>query len=203
MLEPPRHGFTVQLPRGRPSSRHRGFCGVPTVDCRDGELFQVRAGQSPRVPVLWGVRRALAPAPRPADEERKVVTVLFCDLVGFTARSDRPTPRTSGPCCGPITSGCAGRSNGLEAPRQVHRRCGHGGFGAPAAHEDDPSGPRCAARLLEAIVELNSTQPALALSVRIGITTGEALVVLQPGGRPRGWLATSSIPPLACRGWRR
>ena len=29
-----------------------------TVDCRDGELFQVRAGQSSGFPVLWGVRHA-------------------------------------------------------------------------------------------------------------------------------------------------
>src|SRR5919199_1714123 len=29
---------------------------------------------------------------RPAGEERKVVTVLFCDLVGFTARSDQADP---------------------------------------------------------------------------------------------------------------
>ena len=26
------------------------------------------------------------------SEERKVVTVLFCDLVGFTARSDQSDP---------------------------------------------------------------------------------------------------------------
>ena len=29
-------------------------------------------------------------------EERKVVTVLFCDLVGFTARSDRADPEDVG-----------------------------------------------------------------------------------------------------------
>ncbi len=28
----------------------------------------------------------------PTGEERKVVTVLFCDLAGFTARSDRADP---------------------------------------------------------------------------------------------------------------
>ena len=60
-------------------------------------------------------------------------------------------------------------------------------FGAPTSHEDDPErAVRCAARMLEAIAELNATQPALALSVRIGITTGEALVVLQPGSETEG-----------------
>lgn len=30
--------------------------------------------------------------PAPAREERKVVTVVFCDLVGFTASSDNADP---------------------------------------------------------------------------------------------------------------
>ena len=60
-------------------------------------------------------------------------------------------------------------------------------FGAPAAHEDDAErAVRCAARMLEAIVELNATQPALALSVRIGITTGEALVASSPAAATEG-----------------
>jgi len=130
----------------------------------------------------------LAAAPRPADEERKVVTVLFCDLVGFTARSDQADPEDVGAMLRPYH---------VRLRREIER---FGGtldkfigdavmavFGAPAAHEDDPErAVRCAARLLEAIVELNATQPALALSVWIGITTGEALVVLQPGGETEG-----------------
>jgi len=35
---------------------------------------------------------ALGPAPGPGREERKVVTVLFADLVGFTSRAERMDP---------------------------------------------------------------------------------------------------------------
>jgi class 3 adenylate cyclase/tetratricopeptide (TPR) repeat protein len=130
----------------------------------------------------------LAAARRPGDEERKVVTVLFCDLVGFTARSDQADPEDVGAMLRPYH---------VRLRREIER---FGGtldkfigdavmavFGAPTSHEDDPErAVRCAARMLEAIAELNATQPALALSVRIGITTGEALVVLQPGSETEG-----------------
>jgi class 3 adenylate cyclase/tetratricopeptide (TPR) repeat protein len=130
----------------------------------------------------------LAAARRPGDEERKVVTVLFCDLVGFTARSDQADPEDVGAMLRPYH---------VRLRQEIER---FGGtldkfigdavmavFGAPSSHEDDPErAVRCAARMLEAIAELNATQPALALSVRIGITTGEALVVLQPGGETEG-----------------
>jgi class 3 adenylate cyclase len=52
-------------------------------------------------------------------------------------------------------------------------------FGAPAAHEDDPErAVRAALAIREAIAELNERDPALGLQVRIGVTTGEALVAL-------------------------
>jgi class 3 adenylate cyclase len=130
----------------------------------------------------------LAAARRPGDEERKVVTVLFCDLVDFTARSDEADPEDVGAMLRPYH---------VRLRQEIER---FGGtldkfigdavmavFGAPSSHEDDPErAVRCAARMLEAIAELNATQPALALSVRIGITTGEALVVLQPGSETEG-----------------
>src|SRR5712691_10100340 len=75
-------------------------------------------------------------APAPAREERKVVTVLFADLVGFTQRAEQMDPEDV---------------RALLAPYWERLRCElerHGGtvekfigdavmalFGAPAAHE--------------------------------------------------------------------
>src|SRR4249919_1140157 len=56
-------------------------------------------------------------------------------------------------------------------------------FGAPVAHEDDPErAVRAALAIQDAIGELNESDPALKLEVRIGVNTGEALVTL--GARP-------------------
>jgi class 3 adenylate cyclase len=65
--------------------------GQPT-DCGHAELPGVCPGEPRRVPVLRGLRRFPGPAARRTGQERKVVTVLFCDLVGFTARSDKADP---------------------------------------------------------------------------------------------------------------
>ena len=56
-----------------------------TVDCRDGELFQVRAGQSPGFPVLRGVRRAAGgctPTGRRGAQGRHRVVLRPCRLHG-------------------------------------------------------------------------------------------------------------------------
>jgi class 3 adenylate cyclase len=126
----------------------------------------------------------LQPAPPAPTEERKVVSVLFCDLVGFTARSDSADPedvrarirpyhqrlRTEIERYGGIVEKFVG-----DAVMAV--------FGAPVAHEDDAErSVRAGLRVLEAIEELNETDRALELQVRVGINTGEAVVAL--GARP-------------------
>jgi class 3 adenylate cyclase len=130
---------------------------------------------------------AAALTARPAAsvrEERKVVSVLFCDLVGFTAASERADPEDVRARIRPYHA---------RLRREIER---HGGtvekfigdavmavFGAPVAHEDDAErAVRTGLRMLEAIGELNEQDPALSLRVRIGINTGEAVVAL--GARP-------------------
>ena len=112
--------------------------------------------------------------------ERKVVSVVFADLVGSTARAEQLDPEDVLAILEPYHE------------RLRHELERHGGsvekfigdavvgvFGAPVAHEDDPErAVRAALAIQEAITELNDADPALELEVRIGVNTGEALVTL-------------------------
>jgi class 3 adenylate cyclase/tetratricopeptide (TPR) repeat protein len=129
----------------------------------------------------------LAAAPAPV-EERRLVTVLFCDLVDFTARSDRADPEDVGALLRPYHARQRAEIERLGGT--LDKFIGDGimaVFGAPVAHEDDPErAVRCALRMLAAIEQLNQDHPSLDLAVRIGITSGEALVRLGPGRQTEG-----------------
>jgi class 3 adenylate cyclase/tetratricopeptide (TPR) repeat protein len=124
---------------------------------------------------------------RPAaavQEERKVVSVLFCDLVGFTAASDAVDPEDVRARIRPYHSRL--RDEIERYGGTVEKFVGDAvmaAFGAPVAHEDDAErAVRAGLRILESIAELNEEDPRLALQVRVGINTGEAVVAL--GARP-------------------
>src|SRR2546423_1777130 len=120
---------------------------------------------------------ALAVA-EPAREERKVVSVLFADLVGFTSKAERLDPEdvraTLSPYYARLRTELERRGGTVEkfigdAVMAV--------FGAPTAHEDDPErAVRAALAIREAMTD------DAALRVRIAVTTGEALVSL--GAKP-------------------
>jgi class 3 adenylate cyclase len=120
-------------------------------------------------------------APR---EERKVVTVLFSDLVGFTGRAEQVDPEEVRRVLTPYYARL--RSELERFGGTVEKFIGDAVvalFGAPVAHEDDPDrGVRAALAIREAVGELNEAEPGLDLHVRIGVTTGEAVVAL--GARP-------------------
>jgi class 3 adenylate cyclase/tetratricopeptide (TPR) repeat protein len=118
------------------------------------------------------------------QEERKVVSVLFCDLVGFTAASDTADPEDVRARIRPYH---ARLRDAIERfGGTVEKFVGDAVmavFGAPVAHEDDAErAVRAGLRILEAIEELNAQDTSLALQVRVGINTGEAVVAL--GARP-------------------
>jgi class 3 adenylate cyclase/tetratricopeptide (TPR) repeat protein len=109
-----------------------------------------------------------------------VVSVLFCDLVGFTAVSERVDPEDVRARLRPYHERLR-----VELERfggTVEKFVGDAVmavFGAPVAHEDDAErAVRAGLRILEAISELNEADPGLSLQVRVGINTGEAVVAL-------------------------
>ncbi|MGI8514611.1 MAG: adenylate/guanylate cyclase domain-containing protein, partial [Acidimicrobiia bacterium] len=124
-------------------------------------------------------------APQAQVEERKVVSVLFVDLVGFTARSHDADPEDVRAALAPYH-----RLLKTEIERfggTVEKFIGDAVmavFGAPVAHEDDAErAVRAALRITEAIEELNQATPNLDLSIRAAVNTGEGLVSI--GARPQ------------------
>src|SRR5215213_9857400 len=132
-----------------------------------------------------GTAMVAAPPPAPPSEERKVITAIFVDLVGSTARSEQLDPEDV---------------KALVAPYHARVRAELALFGSPKAHEDDPERAiRAAFAVREAIADLNAEDEWLDLHIRIGIHTGEALVML--GARPSEgeWSAAGDVLNTAAR----
>lgn len=132
---------------------------------------------------------------RIASEERKVVTALFCDLVGFTALSESADPEDVDRM---LTGYFAMARSAIEAfGGVVEKFIGDavvGVFGVPAAHEDDPErAVRAGLRIAEGAEWLTSLDGG-PLRLRVGINTGETLVRLGvvPGSGER-FLAGDAI----------
>jgi class 3 adenylate cyclase/tetratricopeptide (TPR) repeat protein len=158
------------------------------------------------------------------QERRKVVTVLFCDVVSSTALGESTDPEALR----------ALLARYFERMKAIVER--HGGtvekfigdavmavFGVPVAHEDD------GLRACRAAVEMREVLPELDVEGRIGVTTGEVVTgteeriatgdavnvaarlqqVAQPGealiGEPtlalvRGAVQVEAVEPLALKG---
>jgi class 3 adenylate cyclase/tetratricopeptide (TPR) repeat protein len=134
----------------------------------------------------------------PQRESRKIVTVVFCDVIGSTALGERLDPES--------LRGVMARYFG--AMRQVIER--HGGtvekfigdavmavFGVPVLHEDDAlRAVRAVVEMREALVLLNEELKidyGTSLAVRIGVNTGEVVT----GTEER--LATGDAVNIAAR----
>ncbi len=130
--------------------------------------------------------------------ERRQLTVMFCDLVGSTALSEKLDPeelrsllhayRT---VCGDVIA----RYDGFVA-----RYVGDGiltYFGWPTAHEEDAE--RAVRAALEIVHTVKRASSAENLSVRIGIATGPVVVGETAGVGDQSKLAVGSTPNLAAR----
>jgi len=135
-------------------------------------------------------------APR---EERKLVSILFVDIVGSTAHADGADPED------------VRDRNQLYYDEVRGRIEQYGGtlekyigdavmavFGAPLARSDDAErAVRASLSILDGIRELNERHPGIALDVRAGVTTGEAIVAVDAA--PEDALATGDVVNTAAR----
>jgi class 3 adenylate cyclase/tetratricopeptide (TPR) repeat protein len=149
-------------------------------------------------PITAAAAPATASEPASHGGERRQLTVMFCDLVGSTALSEKLDPeelrsllhvyRTH---CGEVIA----RYDGFVA-----RYVGDGiltYFGWPTAHEEDAERAVRAALDIVSTVKRGSTTEDL--SVRIGIATGPVVVGEQAGMGDQSRLAVGSTPNLAAR----
>ncbi len=137
----------------------------------------------------------------PALEERKIVSVLFCDLVGFTAASEQQDPEDVRARIRPYHARL--RQEIERYGGTVEKFVGDAvmaAFGAPVAHEDDAErAVRAGLSILEAIAELNDAYPDLGLQVRVGINTGEAVVAVGARAERGEGLVTGDVVNTAAR----
>jgi class 3 adenylate cyclase/tetratricopeptide (TPR) repeat protein len=128
----------------------------------------------------WSCGAVLEDGPASAREVRKVVTIVFCDVVGSTAIGERQDPEQLRWLM----------SRYFEEMSAIVSR--HGGtvgkfigdavmavFGAPVLHEDDAlRAIRAAAAMREAVDALNvefESSLGVRIEVRIGINSGEVI----------------------------
>ncbi len=122
-------------------------------------------------------------------EERRVVSVLFVDLVGFTSKSEQLDPEDVR----------AMLTRYYERARAEIERFGGtvekfigdavmAVFGAPVAHGDDAErAVRAAMAVRDSIADMDEADPLLELQIRAAVNTGEAIVEL--GARPETGVA--------------
>jgi len=127
--------------------------------------------------------------------ERKVVTVVFCDLVGFTARSESLDPEDVEAFLSPYHDRV--RSELERHGGTVEKFIGDAVmalFGAPVAHEDDPErAVRASLAIRDWALDEDDVQ------VRIAVTTGEALVRLDARPEAGEGMASGDVVNTAAR----
>src|SRR5207253_8080449 len=124
----------------------------------------------------------------PAKQERKLVSVLFVDLVGFTGQSERADPED-----------VRDTLNAYRAAAQESIQVFGGNmekfigdavmavFGAPVSHGDDAErAVRAGLGVLEAVAQMN-------LMARGGVNTGEAVVSVASGPATSGPAAGEAL----------
>ena len=141
-----------------PDKRFCGDCGSALADAGSG-------------------REQASTATSPFEAERRQLTVMFCDLVGSTALSERLDPEDLRGLLNIYHEACAAVVDRYEG--HIAKYLGDGllvYFGYPQAHEDDAE--RAVRAALDIVAEMNRLSDGIAveqditLQVHLGIHTG-------------------------------
>ncbi|MDT4946138.1 MAG: hypothetical protein QOH14_2871 [Pseudonocardiales bacterium] len=168
-------------------------CGTPAIE---GFQFCGRCGKSLEAPPATAPS-AVGVTPAPATAERRVSSVLFGDLVGFTSLSEVRDPEEVRELLGRY----------FDTARAIVAR--YGGtiekfigdavmavWGVPAAHEDDAErAVRAGLDLTEAVAAFGESVGAPGLTMRVGVVTGEVAVTL--GAVNQGMVAGDAVNTAA------
>ena len=126
--------------------------------------------------------------------ERKVVTVLFCDLVGFTSQAESMDPEDVEAILRPDHARV--RAELERYGGTVEKFIGDAVmalFGAPVTHEDDPE------RAVRAALAIRDFAIENEVELRVGVTTGEALVRLDAQPDAGEGMASGDVVNTAAR----
>lgn len=166
--------------------RFCGYCGArlpdspSTTPAIDTALPPVLETTRPLSPVALTPSGLLASSLAPPPEERRLVTVLFCDLVGFTPLSEQLDPEDVRDIQADYFSAM---SEQIERYGGVVEKYAGDAvlalFGAPIAHEDDAEGAvLCALRMQGAIepVAIRARERwRIDPTIHVGVNTGEVV----------------------------
>jgi class 3 adenylate cyclase/tetratricopeptide (TPR) repeat protein len=166
------------------------FCGECATPLNAGAPATAGAAQAP-APGIAGAGLAAVPGPS-AGSERRLVSVLFADLVGFTPFAEERDAEDTREMLSryfELASDVIGRHGGIvekfigDAVMAV--------WGTPVAHEDDAErSVRAGLELVDAVRSLGPT-----IQARAGILTGEAAVTL--GATNQGMVAGDMVNTAA------
>jgi len=198
-----------------PGARFCAACGTPIeawcASCQgslpDGARFCPTCGAATASgpdPAPAGPRAPAGDLPAPSYRERKVATLLFADLVGFTSLGESHDPEVVGAVVGDVFARLGAEVTRYEGT--IEKFAGDAMlavFGVPSIHEDDPE------RAVRAALEMQAAMGELAAryraegrpepALRIGIETGEVLVDLARAGLERDLFVTGDAVNTAAR----
>ena len=186
-------------------------CGAALIACcpacggenLPGAVFCGRCGDRLEAAPIQDRRSRGSTEPTSIRSEagRRQLTVLFADLVGSTALSERLDPEDMRAVINAYQRSCAAVVERYDG--HIAKYMGDGVlayFGYPQAHEEDPErAVRAALDLVQAVRDL-TPGPELALQVRVGIATGLVVVGDLIGeGAAKEQAVVGNTPNLAAR----